>query len=269
MISSKDPMMPMGAAEADALELDMLRKQSHAGAGGLMVVKDAVDVTPTSYQPIDLAGKEVAMQDMYTLACIFDQPPTFYTVDTNIANLTAAKAMHWDQGVEPRCKTVAGMFTQRLAKPCDPRLMFKFDHGLPDDELTKAQADKVYFDAGAITINEWAEEKKFSKKPWGDAPWLPGTLKQPDMIQAEHEQTLAQGKQAMAQGDQALESGEQADELAADQHEHQKGVDKEKLKIDAKKAAQKPVGPKRALTEDEVLGEALTLIRTIQEQLAS
>ncbi len=253
-------MMPMGPAEADALELDMLRKQSHVGAGGLMVVKDAVDVTPTSYQPIDLAGKEVGMQDMYVLACIFDQPPTFYTVDSNLANLDAAKAMHWDQGVEPRCKTVAGCFT-RLAKQFDRRLMFKFDHGLPDDELTKAQADKVYFDAGAITINEWAEEKKYTKKPWGDAPWLNGSLKQPDMIQAEHEQTLAQGQQAMEQGDQALESGEQSDVLAADQHEHQKKMDKEGLKIDAKKAAQKPAA-KRSVEE---LAESVLL--EIQEEI--
>lgn len=246
LISSKDPMMPMGAAEADALEIDMLRKQSHAGAGGLMVVKDAVDVTPTSYQPIDLAGKEVAMQDMYTLACIFDQPPTFYTVDTNIANLTAAKAMHWDQGVEPRCKTVAGMFTQRLAKPCDPRLMFKFDHGLPDDELTKAQADKVYFDAGAITINEWAEEKKFSKKPWGDAPWLPGTLKQPDMIMEAHEQSLEQV-------DQEMMSGGIDDNIKVDGHEHQKKMDKAQMKADK---------------EERALDEVLSITRAIKGELA-
>lgn len=258
LISSKDPMQPMGPDQAAALEMDMNRKHAMGRAGGLMVVKEALDVTPVSYQPVDLAGKEVGMQDMYTLACIFDQPPTYYTVDSNLANLQAADAQHDKMGVQPRCRTIAGCFT-RLAKMFDQRLMFKFDPGIADDELMKAQADQIYVDMGAITINELNEEKKYPPKPWGDAPWLDGSKKQPDMIQAEHEQTLEQGKQAM-------ESGQTQDELAVDGHEHQKKMDKEGLKIDAKKAAQKPV-PKRALTEDEVLAEAAEVIRTIKGEL--
>lgn len=265
LISSKDPMQPMGPAEADALEIDMLRKQSHAGAGGLMVIKDAVDVTPTSYQPIDLAGKEVAMQDMYTLACIFDQPPTFYTVDSNLANLEAAKAMHWDQGVEPRCKTVAGCFT-RLAKQFDPRLMFKFDHGLVEDEESKQKVVDMRLKSGQTTINQENEESKIPPQPWGDEPLLPDNILPLSKIIEAHQSTMDQNKQAMEQGDQSLASGEQADVLAADQHEHQKKMDKEGLKIDAKKAAQKPAA-KRALTEEEVLAEASELIRTIKGEL--
>ncbi len=244
LISSKDPLMPMGRDEAEALEVDMQRKQARGNAGGLMVVKSALDVTPVSYQPVDLAGKEVGMQDLYVLACIFDQPPTFYTVDSNLANLEAAKAMHWDQGVEPRCKNIAGTFT-RMAKMFDPRLMFKFDHGLPDDELTKAQADKVYFDAGAITINEWAEEKKYTKKPWGDAPWLNGSLKQPDMIMEAHEQSLEQA-------DQEMMSGGIQDDIAVDGHEHQKKMDKAQMKADK---------------EERMLNEMEAVIRTIKGEL--
>lgn len=241
LISPKDAMMPWGRDEADAYQQDMVRQQAGGNAGGLFIVKNAVDVTPVSYPPADLASNEIAKQDITLLAAIFGQPPTYYTVDSNLANLEAADAQHDKMGVQPRCKTIAGCFT-RLAKQYDPRLMFQFDPGLPEDELKKAQVDKVYFDAGAVTINEWGEEKRYSKKPWGDAPWLPGTLKQPDMIMAEHEQTLEQGQQA-------VESGEQADVLAADGHEHQKKMDKEGLKIDAKKVAQKPATAKRSVDE--------------------
>lgn len=265
IISPKDALMPFGENEAFAYEQDFNRKLSQGGAGGLLVLRSPLDVTPVSYQPADLGANEVAKQDITLLAAIFGQPPTYYTVDSNLANLQAANAQHDMMGVQPRCKTIAGCFT-RLAKQYDPRLMFQFDPGLPEDELLKAQVDKIYFDAGAVTINEWGEEKRYAKKPYGDAPWLPGTLKQPDMIMAEHEQMLEQNDQAMEQGDQAIESGEQADVLAADQHEHQKKMDKEGLKIDAKKAAQKPAA-KRALTEDEVLSEALEVIRSIKGEL--
>ncbi len=244
LISSKDPMMPMGDKESEALEMDMQRKQAMGAAGGLYVVKTAVDVTPVSYQPVDLAGKEVGLQDMYTLACIFDQPPTYYTVDSNLANLQAADAQHDKMGVQPRCRTIAGAFT-RLAKMFDPRLMFKFDPGLPDDELVKAQADKIYFDAGAFTINEWAEEKKYKPKPWGDAPWLNGSLKQPDMIMEAHEQSLEQA-------DQEMMSGGIDDNIKVDGHEHQKKMDKAQMKADR---------------EERMLNEAEAILRTIKGEL--
>ncbi len=233
----------MGSDQAIALEMDMKRKHSMGMAGGLQVVTQPVDVTPLSYQPVDLAGKEVGMQDMYTLACIFDQPPTYYTVDSNLANLEAADAQHDKMGVQPRCKTVAGCFT-RLAKMFDQRLMFKFDPGLNDDELTKAQADKLYVDMGAITINELNEERKYARKPWGDAPWLPGTLKQPDMIMEAHEQSLEQA-------DQEMMSGGIDDSIKVDGHEHQKKMDKESLK-------QK---------EERALNEVLSLTRSLKEKL--
>ncbi len=243
LISAKDPMMPMGNDEAEGLEADMQRKQAMGNAGGLFVVKTALDVTPLSYQPVDLAGKEVGMQDMYTLACIFDQPPTYYTVDSNLANLQAADSQHDKMGVQPRCKTVAGCFT-RLAKQFDPRLMFKFDPGLPEDELQRAQCDKIYVDMGAITLNELNEEKKYPKKWYGDEPFLPGTVKTPTMIMEAHEQSLEQA-------DQQMMSGGIDDNIKVDGHEHQKKMDKATI-------AQK---------EERALDEALAVIRAIQGEL--
>ncbi len=50
---------------------------------------------------------------------------------------------------------------------------------------------------GQITINQANEESKYPPVPWGDEPWLPGTLVQPSMAQEKHEQGLEQGKVAM------------------------------------------------------------------------
>jgi hypothetical protein len=219
--SAKDPMMPPGPDERLALEQDLYRKHAGGNAGGVLVTTGAYDFTPVSYNPADIAGNEIAKEDITRMAAIFGQPATYYTVDTNVANLTAADQQHAKFGVEPRCKTTAARFT-RLAKMCDPRLCFQHDPVLGQNELEQAQIDKIYVDMGAVTLNELNEEKQYAKKPWGDAPWLPGTLKQPDMITAEHEQGLASQK---AQ----IESGGLHDDIDQDAHEHQKKMDVKQL----------------------------------------
>jgi Phage portal protein len=244
LLTAKDPMAAAGRDEQGAYGIDVSRKLSGAGAGGLLVLDGSYDATPLSFPPADLANKEVAEHDIYLMASIMGQPPTYYTVDSNLANLQAADAHHDKFGVQPRCKTVAGIFTE-FAQEYDPRLMLQFDAGLPDDELTKAQADKIYFDAGAVTINEWAEEKRYSKKPWGDAPWLPGTLKQPDMIMEAHEQSLEQA-------DQEMMSGGIEDDIAVDSHEHGKKMDKASLQKE----------------EARTLADAQAVLRTIKAELA-
>jgi DNA topoisomerase-1 len=255
--TAKDPLMPPGKNEADALKIDLIRQQSGGYAGGVLVNTGAFDFTPASYQPADLAGKELSEYDIYALAAIFDQPATYYTINSNLANLQAADKQYDENGVQPRCDTIADTFTA-LAKSFDPRLSFRFDPGLAEDQLIKAQVDKIYVDMGAMTLNQLNEEKKFPPVPWGNQPWLPGTLQQPSMMTATHEA-------ALKTADQAVDSAGQKDDLAvkghkeaADQQDHQQSMDKANLEVD-KKAASKPA-PKRSLEDelDSVIGEIRT-----------
>ncbi len=135
--TAKDPLMPPGKNEADALKIDLVRQQSGGYAGGVLVNTGAFDFTPASYQPADLAGKELSEYDIYALAAIFDQPATYYTINSNLANLQAADKQYDENGVQPRCDTIADTFTA-LAKTFDPRLSFRFDPGLAEDQLIKA-----------------------------------------------------------------------------------------------------------------------------------
>jgi len=92
--SAKDPMMAPGKKEKESLEIDLVNKHAAGYAGGVLVTTGAFDWTPVSYSPADLGGNEIAQQDIYNLASIFGQPPTYYTVDTNLANLQAAAKHH-------------------------------------------------------------------------------------------------------------------------------------------------------------------------------
>jgi hypothetical protein len=219
--SAKDPMMAPGKKEKEALEIDLINKQAAAYAGGILVTTGAFDWTPVSYSPADLGGNEIAQQDIYNLASIFGQPPTYYTVDSNLANLQAADQHHARFGIEPRCNTIASVFTECLAKPCDDRLFFQFDSPLPEDDLVKAQVEKIYVDMGAVTLNQLNEEKKFPAVPWGDEPWLSSTLKQPSMIQAEHQMAQTQAASQIRNARMATDF-QYSDEAEEEQVEEEK-----------------------------------------------
>jgi hypothetical protein len=232
IVTAKDASMGVSPAQKKAFEQDLIRKHAAYGAGGVLVNDGSWEFETPDYPGADVAAKEVAQHDRDNMASIFGQPPTFYTVDTNLANLEAAKSQFAEFSVEPRCETVASVFT-RLAKMSDQRLFFAHDPVMPEDDEVREKVFSMRLASGRATINQVNEEEKYPAVPWGDAPWLPGTLKQPDMIQEAHDQSLKQA-------DQVVASGAQGDEIAADAHEHGKKVDEAKLKIEAKKAQKKP-----------------------------
>ena len=235
LLTAKDAMMPPGESERLRLEQDMNRKHAAGNAGNVMVADGAFDVTPMSYSPADLAGKEVSEYDRNNLACIFDQPPTFYVTDTNLANLQAARDEHARNGIEPRCEMIAGVLTN-LVRQWDPRLFFRFDPAIAEDDEAQEKVISMRLASGRTTINQENQEDRWEPVEWGDEPWMPGTMKQPTMIRAEHEQGLATQQATIDQGEAAIKQGDKG-------LEH----DGKRVEIEKKKAAQKPAGKAASL----------------------
>jgi hypothetical protein len=204
--SPKDAMMPPGEDVRKRHEQDLNRKTGGGNGGGAIVTNGAYDYTPINYPPTDEGGKLLAEYDLHRLASIFGQPPTYYTVDTNLANLQAADEQHARNGVEPRCWAVAGRLT-RFVQQFDPRLFFAFDPAIQEDSESKEKVIAMRLASGRTTINQENEEERWPAVPWGDEPWMPATLKQPSMMQAEHEMGLQQGEAAIKQGDASIEQG--------------------------------------------------------------
>ena len=238
--TAKDAMVGITPTQKLAFEQDLVRKFAAYGAGGIHVNDGAWEFTIPDYPKADIAAKEISQHDRDNLASIFGMPPTYFTVDTNLANLQAADVQFANANTGPRLKTIAGVFT-RFVRMFDLRLFFAFDPPIPEDDEMREKVFSMRLASGRATINQVNEEEKYPPVDWGDEPWLPGTLVQPSMAMATHKLGLETGKKAM-------ESGEQADEIAADGHEHQKKMDKEGLKIDAKKA-------------DKLFGEANQITR--------
>ena len=187
--SAKDPLQPPGEAERKRLEQDAQRRHAAGNAGNILVNTGAWDFTPVSYSPADMAGKEVCEYDVKILATIFGQPPTYYTVDTNLANLQAADQQHARDGVDPRCKMISEALTLWI-RQYDERLFWEFDATLPEDEELKERVIDMKLKNGSITINQANEDSQWPPVDYGDEPWLPSSLIQPSMAQQRHEQSV-------------------------------------------------------------------------------
>ena len=203
--SPKDPMMPPGEDVRKRHEQDLNRRHSGGNAGGAIVTNGAYDYTPINYPPTDEGGKLLAEYDLHRLASIFGQPPTYYTTDTNLANLQAADEQHARNGVEPRCKAIAGRLT-RFVQQFDPRLFFAFDPAIQEDSESKEKVISMRLASGRTTINQENEEDRWPAVPWGNEPWLPGTLQQPSMITEKHQMGLEQTKAGIEQGQAKIEN---------------------------------------------------------------
>lgn len=190
-----DPTMPPGDVERRRFEVDLDRQHARGNAGRHIVTNGAYTPHPLSYSPADLSGLDLSKYDMERTANCFGIPLPFLTGETNLANLQAAREQHAANAVEPRCKGIAAVLT-RLCQKYDPRLFWAFDPCVPEDEERKAKISETRLRMGQTTINEENEEAQWLPKTWGDAPWLPGTLKQPDMITEAHQQGLETAKAA-------------------------------------------------------------------------
>lgn len=266
--TAKDAIAGITPIQKLAMEQQLKSKFANYGAGGIHVNDGAFEFTIPDYPKADVGAKEIAQHDRDNIANIWGMPPTYFTVDSNLANLQAADKQFARFCVEPRLDTVTDHLTL-LAQMCDPRLRFVHDPVVAEDEVQKQTVIDMRLRSGMTTINQENEEGKWPAFPEGDEHWIDSSLKPMSQVMAEGQMAQEQHDQALKQGDQSLESGEQADGLAADDHEHQKQMDKEKLKIESRKASQKPAAAKRSLTEAELLADAQEVLAMIRGQLAT
>jgi len=189
MLSPKDPAMPIGHEEARRLQSDLNSMKAGPNAGRSIVTDGSFDITPISYPPADVGQTEISRYDFERVCNCFGVPPTIFTTESNLANQQASDKALAKNAVEPRCKMLASMLT-RLVRRSDERLFFAFDPAVAEDEDAEAERFNKGIACGRFTINETLKETEFEDKEWGDAPWIAGSLQQPDMITEAHEQGL-------------------------------------------------------------------------------
>ena len=190
--TAKDPLQPPGELERKRFEQELRQKHSGGYAGGVLVNNGAWDFTPVTYSPADLAGMNISEYDMNRLCNIFGVPPSYFSTETNLANLQAADTQHARDAVEPWCTTVASQLTS-LVRGFDNRLFFAFDACVPEDEELAARIVDMKLKNGSITINQANAETEWPPVEWGDEPWISNLLTQPTMLTEKYDTQKAQG----------------------------------------------------------------------------
>lgn len=232
LVSAKDATMPLGDAEKERYKQDLLRQHARGSAGGVLVTNGAVDVTPLTYSPTDLSGLTLSQYDLERTCNCFGIPITYFTKDTNLANLQAAESQHSRMAIEPRHKAIAGTLT-RWVRRYDERLFFAFDPCVEEDKEMHARVAQIHLSTGLTTINEELEDMPFESKEWGDEPWLPGTLVQPSMAQEKHEAGMKQAEEQHQAGLEQTKNAIENNDLPASEQFKAK---QEKSKDEARSA---------------------------------
>lgn len=219
LVASSDATMPLQEQTARRLEQSLDMNHARGNSGRPLVVRDAVTATPMNWPPGDLAGLEISKNMRECVANCFGVPTEYLTGDRNLANLQAAREYHAANAVEPRCKMIAAVLT-RMVRKYDPRLFFAFDAAVPEDEERRTKINVSLTGAAVRTINEVRAEMNLAPVPYGDEPWMAGTLKQPTMLAEAHQQGLETAKQTLENQTKATEfqysEGDDDDPGAAD-----------------------------------------------------
>jgi hypothetical protein len=189
IVSPEDPNIAPGEDERRRLAAELNTFHARGRAGRSLVTTGGWKFTPIAYPGWDMGELAVNEYQVERVANCYGVPMSYLTKETNLANLQAGRTLHAVFGIEPRAQCLASALTS-LIQLYDDRLFFAFDSAVPEDEELRAKLDDMGLKNGRYTINEVNVDTPFAKKDYGDAPWIPGTLVQPDMAIEKHEQGL-------------------------------------------------------------------------------
>ena len=193
IISAKNPDRPIGEDVKPRLEADLKKHFTRAKAGGVVISDGSLQYDPWQQPQTDVGGLEVSREAKTTIANCFDVPmPLLEMTDSNLASAAAAETALAKCSTLPRCGQIAEQATGWLREVSerDPmkgqhgptnwdRTFVAFDNPVPTDEANRTKVQVSLANIGAKTPNEIRRENGDEDVPWGDEPWIAGTLRQP------------------------------------------------------------------------------------------
>jgi HK97 family phage portal protein len=198
VIRPKEANMPMGKDERRRLQTEMDAQWTGPRAGRVFIADAALDVDTLSWPPSDLAALEISDNALQRIANCFGVPISLLkTEDVNLANAEAGHRQHAELAIEPRCVLIASAITtwlhgvENVERLGWDRLFFAFDNPVAEDAEREAKIFDMKLKNGSLTINEVRLEEGYDSVPYGDLPWFPQTLVQPDQQQGMRDEPRA------------------------------------------------------------------------------
>jgi HK97 family phage portal protein len=165
----------IGEDERDRIESQWNAKFRRGGAGKVVVSEHGIRVQVLSHSMGDLAALADMAATKDDICNAFHVPVSFFTRETNLANLQAADSQHLAKCIHPRLTRRDEKLNEQLVPLYDPsgRLFLASEDPTPvDKDLTiKQQENDLKY--GVVSINEIRSERGLPPVPWGNVPWLP------------------------------------------------------------------------------------------------
>lgn len=176
------PEESMGDEERDSYEAQWNQKFRRGGAGKVLIAESKMKVDLITQSMGDIQQLAEIRATMEDICNAFHVPISYMTTNVNMANLQAAERQHMHNAIHPRLKRRDEKINEQMIPLYDPsgRLFVASEDPSPLD----AEADNKRIDLemkyGITTVNEVRSSKGLPPVPWGDAPWLPSGVAQPN-----------------------------------------------------------------------------------------
>lgn len=166
----------MGEEERDRLETQWNQKFRRGGAGRVLFADSSLRVQLLNYSMGDMAAlaEMGATKEMITNA--FHVPISYWTSNTNLANLLASRMLHAESAINPRLKRRDQTINAQLLPLFDPtgRLFVDSGDASPTDPSIIVAEQEQALKYGIRSINEIRSDQGLPPVSWGHTPWVPG-----------------------------------------------------------------------------------------------
>jgi HK97 family phage portal protein len=165
----------IGEEERDRLETQIQKRFRRGGAGRVLVGENKMHLSILSHSMGDLAALADAKATKEDVANAFHCPISFFTTQTNLANLQASTSQHMQQAIGPRLERRDEKLNQCLVPLFDPtgRLFLASEDPVPVDQTTTLQQQEQDLKYGVLSVNEVRGGRGLPPVAWGNVPWLP------------------------------------------------------------------------------------------------
>jgi HK97 family phage portal protein len=169
------PDTVLGEEERDRLETQIQQRFRRGGSGRVLVGESKMHLSLLSHSMGDLAALADARATKEDVANAFHCPISFFTTNTNLANLQASSAQHMQQAIGPRLERRDEKLNQGLVRQFDPtgRLFLASEDPVPVDQTASLAQQELDLKYGVLSVNEVRGGRGLPPVPWGNVPWLP------------------------------------------------------------------------------------------------
>jgi HK97 family phage portal protein len=169
------PEEVIGEEERDRLETQWNQRFRRGGSGRVVVAESNMKLQVLSHSLGDLAQLAEMGATKEDVCNAFHVPVSYFSRETNLANLQAADHQHKELAIAPRLTRRDEKLNEQLVPLYDPtgRLFLASEDPVPVNQEMTYREREIDMKYGIVTINEVRGQRGLPPVPWGDAPWVP------------------------------------------------------------------------------------------------